>query len=82
MAPVNSFIPNIKPNRPMTANLCKYPDNKNIINININFYNIDLGSDKYFNQKISTNLLYVNNDFFGGKNELKPKKGNLYLIDL
>ncbi len=59
------FMPRIeKHNRPQTAAIHKSNTSNNIINININFYNVDLNK-KYFNpNEIQKNLIYINENLF------------------
>ena len=61
----DKYMPRIeKHNRPQTAAIHKSNTSNNIINININFYNVDLNK-KYFNpNEIQKNLIYCNENMF------------------
>lgn len=54
---------NLKAVRPMTAAVKGKSNEKNIINININFYKIDL-NQKYFDPASTKSLLYINKNIF------------------
>lgn len=60
-----------KPSRPLTAAVKDNQKEKNIINININFYKIDL-NQKYFDPTSTKNLLYINENVFKTEND-RPK---------
>ena len=60
------------PTRPLTAVVKGKSHEKNIINININFYKIDL-NQKYFDPTNTKSLLYINENIFKTDNQMNDK---------
>jgi len=70
------FTPNsIFSDRPSTG-VNKYKQDNNIINININFFNIDL-NQRYFDKKTQKKLLHLNNNMIKKENCDSPKDLNI-----
>ena len=61
----------VKQLRPMTALEKVRIDDKNIINININFFNLDI-NHKFFEPKNTKSLLYINESIFKTEHDCPP----------